>query len=451
MLFLVLFATLAIGFSAAVSTSMQVSSNEQRTSHAMLAAESGMQFIRFHLARLDVPASTPADELFGEVFNLLAERLDNTANLPAGAKTIGMSADGTTILIPAGTGNHIRSDDSGGQFRVTIEQLQAGQQLRVKVVGKFAASEVERAIQLDYAVAQNASSIFNFGVASRSPIVLTGNTSIAGAGNAAYGSVLSTTYDDPAITLTGNAEITGDVSMTNPDADMDIAGNCKIGGYKPAQAGFASHVHYGVEEPEFPVVDTSLYEPYATNPITSSQSGNKTFSNIRIKANSNPSFSGNMTILGVVYIETPNRVSFSGNLNLQGVIVVQNDPTGDVNSNVIDFGGNVSFQGVETLPASYGNLRQLTGAMLLAPTFHLKMRGNFGVIGGSIVASKTEFSGNAGGTVKGSILNLENTAFSLTGNTDLVIESQGTADYPAGVYFGSHYAPLPHTYAEVQP
>jgi len=35
------------------------------------------------------------------------------------------------------------------------------------------------------------------------------------------------------------------------------------------------------------------------------------------------------------------------------------------------------------------------------------------------------------------------------GTSTIVIESQGTNNYPAGVFFGSHYAPLPHTYAEV--
>src|SRR5690606_14458447 len=147
--------------------------------------------------------------------------------------------------------------------------------------------------------------------------------------------------------------------------------------------------------------------------------------------------------------EAPNKVSFSGNLDLHGAIVVENDPTGDITTNVIDFGGNVDFEGVNTLPASYGELRSMDGAMLLAPNFHLKMRGNFGTIGGSIVASKIEFTGNAGGIVKGTIINYDDVPMTLQGNSDIIIESEGAIQQPHGLYFGSRYVPLPGSYEEV--
>jgi hypothetical protein len=47
MLFLTLFAVLAIGFSSTVTTSVQVAGNEQRTSRALLACDSGMQFMKY--------------------------------------------------------------------------------------------------------------------------------------------------------------------------------------------------------------------------------------------------------------------------------------------------------------------------------------------------------------------------------------------------------------------
>ncbi len=128
-----------------------------------------------------------------------------------------------------------------------------------------------------------------------------------------------------------------------------------------------------------------------------------------------------------------------------------NNESLDPTRNTISFTGNVSFSDVGSLPATSdypASLRQLTGALLLVPGFGASFGGNFNTIGGSIIASQLTFSGNAGGTVKGSIVNLNKTAVSLSGNSDLIIESQGTANYPPAVKFGSSYSPLPYTYTE---
>jgi hypothetical protein len=39
----------------------------------------------------------------------------------------------------------------------------------------------------------------------------------------------------------------------------------------------------------------------------------------------------------------------------------------------------------------------------------------------------------------------------LDSNSDVGIYSRGTTAYPAGVFFGSHFAALADTYKEVQP
>ena len=146
---------------------------------------------------------------------------------------------------------------------------------------------------------------------------------------------------------------------------MSATGNISIGGSSISTV-WQQFVHTGVSEPEFPTIDPSVYEPYATNIINGNPSG-KNFSNIRIKANTNPSFAGNTTIKGVMFIETPNRIRFTGNCTIQGVIVVQANPTGDLSSNQLSFTGNVNASGPETLPASYGDLRTLTGASSSPP------------------------------------------------------------------------------------
>jgi hypothetical protein len=443
MLYLVLFSSLAIGFYGAVTTASQVAYNERNAARAQRASESGMQFMRYQLATLEIPHNTSPSDLFSVVHTQLADRMNATGNL--GTYTVG-AVDGV-IYIPVETGAYINADSNGSKFRAMIEQN--GQQLRVRVIGQYSGLEVQRAIQLDYAIAQRASAIFDYGVASKSAIAMQGNTSITGAVDDAQGSVLSATSSTSTpITMSGHAEISGDVSIVNPSGGVSVGSSCSIAGTNnPTQ--WDDHVHIGVEEPEFPTIDTAAFVPYVTNTYTAAM-GN-TLTNCRIPANTNPSFAGGATITGVLYIETPNQVTFTGNASVQGVIVVQNDPTGTVSSNLIDFQGNVSATGVETLPASYGGLRSLTGAFLLAPNFSATFGGNFGTINGSIIASKMEFSGNAGGTVKGSVINLDDTSLLLAGNSDIIIESQGTGQYPAGVFFGSNYVPLPDTYQEVTP
>src|SRR5207302_5236059 len=126
------------------------------------------------------------------------------------------------------------------------------------------------------------------------------------------------------------------------------------------------------------------------------------------------------------------------NTTLQGVIVVENNPPGDLTSNVITFGGNVQASSVSTLPANTtfpDGERALTGAFLLAPNFAVTFSGDFGTIGGSIIASQFSFNGNAGGTVVGTVVNLNDSAFNLSGNDDIVIASTGTTNYPTGLSF----------------
>jgi hypothetical protein len=461
MMFLVIFSTLAEGFYASSTTAVQVSSNELHGSRSMLAAQSGMEFMRYHLASLDLPYDTTVSQVLPEAYARLSAALENTPNL--GNKQIGFTAAGE-LAIPLQPDEYIPLDSDGSRFRAVLSMN--GSLLNVKIQGRYGNTSSDRVISMDFERAQDASAIFDYGVASKSAIYMKGNVSISGTpGKDEYGSVLSTTLSTPTpLTMIGSAKISGDVSITNPDeSSVSIGSQSTVAGFKPSNAGFWDHVHSGVTPPEFPIVDTRIFLPYvppanAAGPsvITSSNPSGTHFKNIRIKANANPTFNANTLLQGVVYIETPNRVSFAGSATIQGVVVVQTDGNNNqslnTELNLIDFGGTVNAKGIETLPDTEDfppSLRALKGAMLLAPGFKAKFRGNFGTVSGSIIASELEFVGTAGGTVKGSVINLKDTMLTLSGNSDIVIESQGTGQYPAGVYFGDHYRPLPATYLEL--
>jgi hypothetical protein len=209
-----------------------------------------------------------------------------------------------------------------------------------------------------------------------------------------------------------------------------------------------NHVHTGVAVPEWPVVDTSAYAAYATNGYVS---GQPTYSNVRIPPNVNPSFPAGTTVKGVMYIETPNKVTFSGSCVIQGVVVVKTDnQVGNLLTNTITFSGGVTASGVDTLDASYGGLRSLTGAFLLAPGFAVTMSGGFGQVGGAIVCDKLSMSGSASGTLNGSVLIMKDQPMSLTGGAALTVNNTGFSSVPQAIRVSSRYSPRASSYDEIK-
>ena len=90
MLYLVLFGTLAIGFYAAPTTQSQLVANDERTAGALFASESGMDFMRYQLARVSIPPGTPNDVVVQRLYDDLRTQLEDTGNL--GSASIVLSA-----------------------------------------------------------------------------------------------------------------------------------------------------------------------------------------------------------------------------------------------------------------------------------------------------------------------------------------------------------------------
>src|SRR5215207_1523238 len=118
MLYLMIFSALALGFYAQTNVSAQVSASERNAAKAMVAADSGMNFMRRKLGELATP--------YGLETNLLrdvAEQLDGlmgaTTNLTRYALEVGMSDDGTAVLVPRDENSAIPLGNGSG-FRCTI-------------------------------------------------------------------------------------------------------------------------------------------------------------------------------------------------------------------------------------------------------------------------------------------------------------------------------------------
>jgi hypothetical protein len=369
MLFLVVFSALALGFYAATTTSSQIAENERRAASAMAAAESGLQFLRHELSRLDIPYTMPPHVQFEEIHMQLSGNLDGTANL--GTSYVGYDPVAPAITIP-NTG-YIKLDPEGKQrFKLRIER--AGDVLVAKITGRNEGIESGRGIEVKFAKAKNATAIFNYGVASRGRVVTSGSSTITGLTDPTKGSVLSTSTDDEPVRIGGKL-VSGDISVVGT-GDVDFSSGTSIGGTTNRALIERYHIHRGVPEPRFPDIDTTVYERYVTSTYAD---GDTILTNARIPADTNPEISGG-TLKGVIFIEAPNVVKFSGGTNVQAVIVVENGAAFDMVNNVIEFTGSVTASPVESLVGEeFAEIRKLKGAFIIAPNFLVRMWGSFGL------------------------------------------------------------------------
>lgn len=451
MLYLVLFASLALGFYSVATMSSQVAANERDVAAAQWAAESGMSFIRHHLWKLSIPPDTTEAQLLDEVYYDLSAQLDGTSNLYG--TQVGF-ANSETIAIPVAADLLIALDEHGTGFRAQIQR--EGKKLRVKVVGvSGSVSTSARAIQLQFDIAEKASRIFDYGLASKGAIETAGSSWIEGQTDPTKGSVLSAlaTSAYPTIVIGGEG-ISGDVTYMGTAPTPSISG--KVGGQVDSSTIWANHVHSIEESPEFPTVDTSMFETYVQRDYVAGGVGGL-YENVRVPPNTNPTFNGGETVRGVLFIERPNSVKFNGNVTIEGTIVVDTGDTagaGSLATNTVEFSGNGGTKtGVESLPLEpqFAGLRDLKGSFILAPGFDVKLTGNFGAVNGSIVGDHILVDGSSQLIVKGTLINLGEETLLVKGNGEVVVASTGTTNYPSGLRFGDHYFPVPGSYSEVKP
>ncbi|HEV8605172.1 MAG TPA: hypothetical protein VGQ99_07385 [Tepidisphaeraceae bacterium] len=454
MMYIVLFALLAVGFYAATNTGMLVSQNEQRRYKSLGAAESGMDFMRYQLFQTSIPPTTPEASVLTEVHKDLAAQMNGTANL--GAKTVGIDAGATEINVPSGKEQYIKLASDGSKFRAVITR--SGRRITVKVIGAYADNATgtadRAAVQLSYDTSERPTNFLDFGLATKGTFVVDTKNPIGGV-PASHASVLSSSVAIPPVTigaLLGTpGGMAGDITVLT-GVNPIVFPNWSVGGTTNNADIMANHVHHvaAVDVPEFPMPNTSIYKQYATNVYVL---GKTSYDNIIIKPNTNPTFLGPMTFRGVVYIQQPNKVAFTGQCTIQGVIVTEPVGVGNLLTNTLTFSGNGgSKSGVETLPTSepqFDGLRDLEGSFIVAPQFDVQLTGNFGNLNGHILGDQVTLNGSSTSIVTGSIVSMKG-PLKLTGNTNVSFNENVNQGH-AGMRFSDRYTPLPASYDEVKP
>ncbi|HZN69733.1 MAG TPA: pilus assembly PilX N-terminal domain-containing protein [Tepidisphaeraceae bacterium] len=460
MLYLLVFSTLAIGFYSAVTLSVQVAHNDERGLGAQAAAESGLEFLRYQLIRVRFPSNTEPDRIFNELVTDLTNQTLNTPNLQG--RSINVDYDNRIIYFPGSdNGYMIPLDDRGSRFRATIQdagnrtitktledgrvQRRTVRAMRVRVLGRYKGEKIARAIEMEFWGDYNTLSVFDFGVATRGPITLTGQGGVFGP-NSLDGSVLTTWDGNTPVTMTGNTIIAGKIFTTNPDANISLSSGASVGGTSTPDKW--NSVKKGVEQPEFPTVDSTPFRQYATNPYRPGQS---LYRNTFVPARANPNFSSDTVIEGVMYVQHPNKLSFTSKVTIRGVIVVENGaiPGRD---NQVSFGGGIEAFGLDTLPDNADfppSMKKLRGSVLLAPGMAVELSGSSGTIGGTMVADGFALTGGSGGVVRGNLISLGKTGFTVSGGGS--IQRTRTEEIPDNLIFNFNFQPQHNTYTEVIP
>ena len=446
MLYLVIFVALALGFYAQVSVAAQLSANERRASDAQVAAESGVAFLRHRLSTISIPPTVAPELVLKEIHTQLAAQMNFSGNL-GGTRVLGYSTG--VIEVPAAATDFIPLQDKGPRFRATLTQTPTGG-VRAKVTGTDGTARFRRAIQVEFGRVQKPSTIFEYGVATRGSISLS-KAYIRG-DPAALGDVLSAGASSTSVSLGGNgAAIDGKVYLTHPGGT--VTGDGSVNGVSdPALR--TQQVVPNTPPPEFPGVDPSPFVQYMQGKETliTGNTGLAYHKNIRIKAGANPTFSGGPTIEGVILIEAPNVVNFTGitGTTIRGVIVAVN-PTEATSTNAINFTGGTRMYGVETLDATFGELKTMLGSSILAPNFALNMSGGSSTFGGTVLAKSLTLSGGSGGTLSGNLVLTGTSTLTMTGESVIKITPSVTTGVPAGIVVTHSYGLLPKSYLEVTP
>jgi len=207
MMYLTIFATMAVGFYATTNTNAIVASNEMQSNLALGSAESGMDFMRYQLAGIVLPYGTTPTNLLTNAANVLGASLNGTANM--GGSTVAVSNN--AINIPSATGWITLDNNTKARFRATITQVPATATLIVTVRGGTANTTATRAIRLQYKAASRSQVLVGIGGVIMSSNAYTDSyNSSKGAYNAATAGKNGSIASNGDIVLSNTAKVNGD-------------------------------------------------------------------------------------------------------------------------------------------------------------------------------------------------------------------------------------------------
>jgi hypothetical protein len=444
---LALMTVMTVRLAASTNVNLSRSQHMKDSLSAQLSAESGLQFMIMSFTKLRMPAGTDSSTVMTNLSEGLESIFDDTANVSDQE----VSYSGSTISIPVIT-------VGTSSFTCSISALtpDAEGTPRCRLTSTGSSGLASRTVSLDMKMVPVSADAFNYAVASKGGISVSGSATIDGMTSPDEAGVLSISQDAFAISVGGSATIGGDLYLTADGEDSVYlqGGGLSVGGSSDIDEIVGDHVHRLPEDPDFPELDLTPFQNLTTTVIDSSTdlSGpGLIVNNARIAAGTNPEFKQDTVINGILYIESPNTVTFKSKATLNAIIVTE-DATGLAGPNELDFKGQVSAPGVDALPDTpeFQAVKAQSGTILLAPGFDVQFCGSVNSINGTIAADQFSFLGNSNvsGEIAGTIIGLSSKNLVMSGNATILVNKQDSNDTPAGFVHFKGLAVIAGTYTE---
>jgi len=441
LMFVLIFSALAMSMMAMSGTNVQLASNHHNVNSALTAAQSGQEVMRYWLSNLLISSSTPPANYFSTIVATLNDNLTDK-----GVTNVAVQSGGSIGAVALNSNTGLTFD---GQIQIDSNQPTI---LQTRVTGH--SGGIARTITILYNIQPYVFPIFNFGLATKGPVNFPGNPTITAVNSSWEADIFIESSGNPIALLSiGNLNFDGNVNIGNPAANVNFQAAVQIAG-DFGQTAIDNHVSVGNDSPEFPVPDTDRFRVYATGlPIQNSSDPRlsvpgPTLTNVLIKGGVNPTFQGSVTINGVLFIESPNKVTFTKNVALNGIMVGDGDVMNpDPASRRIDILGNFA-SGPYPNGAEFDALRAEEGTSILAPGFFVTFAGNFSTLEGVVAVSGIHFAGNVNAQIKGSIVNYSNSPTVIEGNAVMNFDRAGSTKIPAGFDLYRELDYVPTSYAE---
>jgi len=437
MVVLAIISALVLSLAAISATNLQIAENRQNASKALASAHSGIEILRHFLNGINASTGSQCiSSIADEVNNLFAaEAISN----------ISFTSTGTEVNFAP-----VTIDSAQNQSFSAILSKPGSDTVRLSVTGSC--GNFNKTTIVDFNIVSRGNSVFNYGVATRGALQMSGQAEISGVDLAIDSSVyIEGQLSGDSFSITNKASVAGNVYIADPYASCSIGSQAIVGGESGADA--CDHVILGIEPAPFPTPNPSFFESFATGPLITSATiidSCAVLNNVKIDANANPTFSGHVTINGVLFIKQPNVVTFAGQATVRGIIVGDGVAGPSTADNKLVFSGQVQCLDVNGLTgAEFDDIKEQTGTFILAPGFSAQFSGQTTIDNGAIAASGITFTGQAGGTINGSIINYSDTQpVVLSGQSSLFFNKSGTETCPAGFLPIKQLDYLPQSYAE---
>ncbi|MBC8377861.1 MAG: pilus assembly PilX N-terminal domain-containing protein [Planctomycetes bacterium] len=447
LVFVAIFSTLSMAMFTMSSSNTLIADNLHEANEARTAAESGLEIIRYYVEQITISSSVAEEDRFTTMAPQLVTLINNTAG--SGSAYYHVYDPDNPHIHVGFSGSPVMLSDTGNKgfyARLTPDGTNG---INISITGNT--DSLERTIATGFTYGTRPRSVFDYGIATKGPLLMSGQTSVAGVNLAVESDVFIDTDTIPgdSFSIDNKASVAGDVHIVDENAGYSIGTKSSIGGETGEDA--IDHVFVGVDPVDFPFPDTEYFRQYATGDVIDSSTNISNYAvlnNVTIAANTNPTFASHIEINGVLFIEQPNNVTFAGQVDITGVIVGSSEVGTNVGS--LDFSGQVICSDVSTLEGSeFEDIKSENGTFIMAPGFSGDFSGQANTINGAVALGGVRFTGQAGGVVNGSIINYSDDPMVLQGQSELLFNRSGITEIPAGFVQETVIHYNPSSYEEI--